>query len=55
MKTDSPSKTKGQLTEGSVVGHLVKLTVPLIWGVFAVIAFNLVETPKNAIDYRDRN
>jgi len=44
MKTDSPSKTKGQLTEGSVVGHLVKLTVPLIWGVFAVIAFNLVDT-----------
>ncbi|MGK7900257.1 MAG: MATE family efflux transporter [Hormoscilla sp.] len=44
MKNDSASRTKGKLTEGSVVGHLVKLTVPLIWGVFAVIAFNLVDT-----------
>lgn len=44
MKTDSASRTKGQLTEGSVAGHLVKLTVPMIWGVFAVIAFNLVDT-----------
>ena len=35
---------KPKLTEGSVSQHLVKLTIPMIWGVFAVIAFNLVDT-----------
>ncbi|NET57609.1 MAG: MATE family efflux transporter [Symploca sp. SIO2E6] len=35
---------KQTLTEGSVGWHLVKLTIPMIWGVFAVIAFSLVDT-----------
>jgi putative MATE family efflux protein len=33
-----------RLTEGSVGGQLIKLTLPMVWGVFAVIAFNLVDT-----------
>jgi len=35
---------KQTLTEGSVGGHLVKLTIPMIWGIFAVIAFSLIDT-----------
>lgn len=35
---------KLKLTEGSVRGQLLKLTLPMIWGVFAVIAFSLVDT-----------
>lgn len=34
----------GKLTEGSVAKHLIKLTVPMIGGVFSVIAFNLADT-----------
>ena len=33
-----------RLIEGSVGRQLIKLTIPMIWGVFAVIAFNLVDT-----------
>jgi len=32
------------LTEGSVPVHLTKLTVPMIGGLFAIIAFNLTDT-----------
>ncbi|MGB3240113.1 MAG: MATE family efflux transporter [Geitlerinemataceae cyanobacterium] len=35
---------KQKLTEGSVAAQLLKLTLPMVWGVFAVIAFNLVDT-----------
>ncbi len=35
---------KQRLTEGNVGSSLVKLTIPMIWGVFAIIAFNLVDT-----------
>ncbi|MFP4009230.1 MAG: MATE family efflux transporter, partial [Spirulinaceae cyanobacterium] len=35
---------KLSLTEGKVSHHLIRLTLPMIWGVFAVIAFNLVDT-----------
>ncbi|MEM7555160.1 MAG: MATE family efflux transporter [Cyanobacteria bacterium P01_A01_bin.84] len=35
---------KKQLTEGSIAPLLVKLTLPMVWGVFAIIAFNLVDT-----------
>ncbi len=35
---------KLRLTEGNVGSTLVKLTIPMIWGVFAIIAFNLVDT-----------
>ncbi len=33
-----------RLTEGAVGGQLVRLTLPMVWGIFAVIAFNLVDT-----------
>lgn len=33
-----------QLIQGSVQENLIKLTIPMIWGVFAVIFFNLVDT-----------
>ncbi len=32
------------LTQGPVSRHLIALTIPMIWGVFAVIAFNLIDT-----------
>ncbi|MDB9528928.1 MATE family efflux transporter [Oscillatoria sp. CS-180] len=35
---------KRNLTEGPVGPHLVKLTLPMVWGLFALIAFNLVDT-----------
>ncbi|MDJ0705561.1 MAG: MATE family efflux transporter [Leptolyngbyaceae cyanobacterium MO_188.B28] len=35
---------KRRLTEGPVGSQLIKLTLPMIWGVFAIIAFNLVDT-----------
>lgn len=35
---------KRKLTEGPVGQQLVKLTLPMVWGVFAVVAFNLVDT-----------
>ncbi|MGF1522444.1 MAG: MATE family efflux transporter [Leptolyngbyaceae cyanobacterium] len=33
-----------RLTEGPVGSQLIKLTLPMVWGVFAIIAFNLVDT-----------
>ncbi|MDJ0705124.1 MAG: MATE family efflux transporter [Leptolyngbyaceae cyanobacterium MO_188.B28] len=35
---------KSKLTEGPVGLQLLKLTLPLVWGVFAVIAFSLADT-----------
>lgn len=35
---------KQQLTEGRVSPLLIKLTLPMVWGVFAVIGFNIVDT-----------
>ncbi|MEO0946858.1 MAG: MATE family efflux transporter [Cyanobacteria bacterium J06641_5] len=35
---------KRKLTEGPVGQQLIKLTLPMVWGVFAVVAFNLVDT-----------
>ncbi len=32
------------LTAGPVSAHLVKLTVPMIWGIFAMMAFNFTDT-----------
>ena len=32
------------LTEGSVRRHLVQQTVPMIWGIFALMAFNVADT-----------
>lgn len=39
-----PYANKGILTEGPVSSHLIKLSVPMIWGIFAIISFQLVDT-----------
>ncbi len=33
-----------RLTQGNVGAQLVKLTLPMVWGVFAVIAFSVIDT-----------
>jgi Na+-driven multidrug efflux pump len=35
---------RGDLTAGPVGGHLVRLTVPMVWALFAIISFQLVDT-----------
>jgi putative MATE family efflux protein len=35
---------KRSLTQGPVGRQLIRLTLPMVWGVFAIIAFNLVDT-----------
>lgn len=39
-----PYANKGDLTNGPVKGHLIRLTIPMIWGLFAVIAVQLADT-----------
>lgn len=39
----SHSSSKRNLTEGSVRRHLVRLTIPMIWGILAIISFQLVD------------
>ncbi len=35
---------KGDLTTGDIRSHLIRLSVPMIWGIFAIISFQLVNT-----------
>ncbi len=42
MKTFS--NHKGNLIEGPIINHLVRLSVPMIWGILAIISFQLVDT-----------
>lgn len=35
---------KQNLTEGSISGHMIRMTIPMIWGILAVISFQLVDT-----------
>ena len=35
---------KGNLTQGKVSKHLKRLTVPMIWGILAILSFQLVDT-----------
>ena len=35
---------KLQLTEGKIIPLLLKLTLPMIWGVFAIVGFNIIDT-----------
>ncbi len=44
MNQKSAPGMKRNLTEGSVGWHLVNLTLPMIWGVFAVIGFTVADT-----------
>ncbi len=37
-------RAKGKLTEGSVQGHVISMTIPMMWGLAAVITFNVVDT-----------
>lgn len=37
-------RNKGDLTTGSIPKHLVRLTVPMLWGLFAVISVQLADT-----------
>ncbi|MCB1680380.1 MAG: MATE family efflux transporter [Rhodospirillales bacterium] len=39
-----PHSLKGNLTEGPVLKHLIRLTLPMIWGIAAIISFQLVDT-----------
>lgn len=39
-----PYSHKGDLTTGPVTGHLVRMTVPMIWGLLAVISVQLADT-----------
>lgn len=41
-KTQIPNKKN--LTEGSLKRHLIRLTLPMTWGIFAIISFQLVDT-----------
>lgn len=42
-KKTLPYSPKGDLTNGSVQKHMIRLTVPMIWGLFAVIFVQLVD------------
>lgn len=45
MTNSAPSAAgKGDLTQGSIRSHLVRLSVPMIWGIMALISFQLVDT-----------
>lgn len=35
---------KQSLTEGNISNQLFKLTLPMVWGIFALVAFNLADT-----------
>lgn len=35
---------KGDLTTGPITGHLIRLSVPMIWGILAIVSFQLVDT-----------
>lgn len=35
---------KGDLTKGAIKSHLIRLTLPMTWGIFAIISFQVVDT-----------
>jgi len=41
---ESPTVSRAILTEGSVRAHLIRLTTPMIWGILAMMAFNVTDT-----------
>lgn len=38
------SNHQAKLTNGSIGKHLINMTIPMLWGIFAMIAFNLIDT-----------
>ncbi len=43
-KKELPYSHKGDLTKGAVHKHLIRLTAPMVWGLFAVISVQLADT-----------
>ena len=46
MSTAEPvfhANWRGNLTEGSIRAHLVRLSVPMVWGILAIVSFQLVD------------
>lgn len=39
-----PYANKGDLTNGSVRSHLIRLTIPMVWGILSIIAVQLADT-----------
>ena len=37
-------KNKGDLTNGAITAHLVRMTIPMIWGMLAIISVQLADT-----------
>lgn len=44
MSTVTAKRARARLFEGSIAGHLVSLSLPMVWGILAVLAFNLADT-----------
>ncbi len=44
MTYSASSSRRGNLTEGSTRSHLVRMTIPMIWGILAIISFQLIDT-----------
>jgi len=44
MKNENKIQNNAKLTQGSVGKLLIKLTIPMIWGLVAIMTFNLVDT-----------
>lgn len=42
-KAHGPHKAKADLTTGDIRGHLVRMTLPMIWGILAIVSFQLVD------------
>lgn len=40
----SAYSNKGDLTTGNIRSHLLRLSIPMMWGIFAIISFQLVNT-----------
>ena len=36
--------THARLTEGPVAGHLVSMTVPMVWAILGIMLFNATDT-----------
>lgn len=41
---DLPYKNKGDLINGPIKNHLIRLTIPMIWGLLAIISVQLADT-----------
>jgi putative MATE family efflux protein len=37
------SKRRKDLTHGGIAGHLVRMSIPMVWGILAIISFQLVD------------